>query len=235
MAGTAEIVAGAIEGAGNLGLGIWNAYQSYKNTNYQKKLQKQIFAREDNAIQRRVADAEAAGFNKFSVMGEGSPAGGAVSVQAPHISEDLGSKVADTLSTMYSLAQQKALAKKADAEAKQADVAFKLADNKLQSDNMALDLERLDFYQGLGYKPFFDANTGTWTVFPAEGQGWQVDYENTPYGRMNQNAFSTSDTNLEMKEFENEYKWLKPILMIANELNQTAGTVNSFRRFGRRR
>lgn len=234
MAGAAEIVAGAIEGAGNLGLGIWNAYQSYQNTKYQKNLQKQIFAREDSAIQRRVADAEAAGFNKFSVMGEGSPAGGAVSVQAPHISEDLGSKVADTLSTMYSLATQKAMAKKANAEAKTADVAFKLADNKLQSDNMALNLEKLDFYQGLGLNPTYNA------AYDAVGYSYPSNdyikvFDETPFGRMNLNSFSSADTNLEMLEFENEYKWLKPIMMVLDRFNQTAQTANSFRRIGRRR
>lgn len=234
MAGVAEIVAGAVEGAGNLGLGIWNAYQSYQNNQYQKRLQKQLFAREDNAIQRRVADAEAAGFNKFSVMGEGSPAGGAVSVQAPHISEDLGSKVADTLSTMYSLATQKALAKKADAEAKQSDVAFKLAENKLLSDNMATTLERLDFLQGLGLNPQFDPDTNQFYI-DDNGVGYKLKYSDTPYGRMNENTFSTADTNLEMLEFENEYKWLKPLLLVLDRLNQSAGTINSFRRFGRRR
>lgn len=233
MAGVAEVVAGAIEGAGNLGLGIWNAYQSYKNSKYQKNLQKQIFAREDNAIQRRVADAEAAGFNKFSVMGEGSGAGSAVSVQAPHISEDLGSKVADTLSTMYSLAQQKALAKRADAEAKQADVAFKLAENKLESDNMALNLEKLDFYQGLGLNPIYNAD------FQSVGYSYPSSdyikvYDETPFGRMNLNSFAGSDTNLEMAEFENEYKWMKPFMFAIQALNQTAGTINSFR-MGRRR
>ena len=234
MAGAAEIVAGAIEGAGNLGLGIWNAYQSYKNTQYQKDLQKKIFRREDSAIQRRVADAEAAGFNKFSVMGEGSPAGGAVSVQAPHISEDLGSKVADTLSTMYSLAQQKALAQRANAEAKQSDVALKLAKNKLASDNLSLALDKLDFLQGLGLNPQFNPVTNGYQV-DDNGPDYYIDYNSSPFGRMNQNSFSTSDTNLEMMEFENEYKWLKPIMMVLDRLNQTAQTANSFRRFGRRR
>lgn len=231
MAGAAEIVAGAIEGAGNLGLGIWNAYQNYKNNQYQKRLQKEIFSREDTAIQRRVADAEAAGFNKFSVMGEGSGAGGAVSVQAPQISEDLGSKVADTLSTMYSLAQQKALAKRADAEAKQADVSLKLANNKLSSDNMALALEKLDFLQGLGLNPTYNPQTNKYFV----DEFRDVDYQSSPFGRMNQNTFSTSDTNLEMKEFENEYQWVKPFALFLNTLNQTAGTVNSFRPGRRRR
>lgn len=231
MAGIAEIVAGAVEGAGNLGLGIWNAYQSYKNTQYQKDLQKQIFAREDSAIQRRVADAESAGFNKFSVIGEGSPAGGAVSVQAPHISEDLGSRVVDTLSSMYSLAQQKALAKRADAEAKQADIAFKLAENKLSSDSMGLALEQMDFFQGLGMNPSYDPDDGQVYYQSPESRKY---YSSTPFGRMNENTFAGSDVNIEMQEFENEYKWMKPLMFAIQALNQTAGTVGSFK-FGRRR
>lgn len=234
MSGVAEIVAGAIKGTADTGLSIWNAYQTYKNNQYQKDLQKQIFAREDNAIQRRVADAEKAGFNKFSVIGEGSNAGPAVSVQAPHISEDMGSKIADSLSTMYSLATQKAMAKKANADAKTADVALKLANNKLQSDTMALNLEKLDFYQGLGLNPFYNPD------FDQVGYEYYNNdslraYDKTPFGRMNLNNFGQSDIGLEMQEFENEYKWLKPIVMGLQALNQTAGTINSFRRFGRRR
>lgn len=231
MGGVAEVVAGAIKGGVDSGVSIWNAYQTYKNNQYQKRLQKELFSREDTAIQRRVADAEASGFNKFSVMGEGSPAGSAVSVQAPHISEDVGSKVADTLSTMYSLATQKALAKKADSEAKQSDISFKLAKNKLTSDNMALALDKLDFLQGLGLNPKYNPDTNHYQV---DDHGI-LDFGSTPFGRMNLNVFSGSDTNLEMLEFENEYKWLKPLMMVLDRLNQSAGTIGSFRRFGRRR
>lgn len=51
-----------------------------RNFEYQKELQQQIFAREDNALQRRMQDAEKAGLNPFSVAnGSGAGAGAVVS------------------------------------------------------------------------------------------------------------------------------------------------------------
>ena len=50
---------------------------------YQKDLQKEIFAREDNSVQRRVADLEAAGINKTLAAGSGASAGEAIGVITP--------------------------------------------------------------------------------------------------------------------------------------------------------
>lgn len=56
---------------------IDNAYRD-KAFEYQKELQQQIFQREDNAVQRRVADLEKAGFNKLMASGQSANAGQAV-------------------------------------------------------------------------------------------------------------------------------------------------------------
>lgn len=231
MAGIAEAVAGAVQGTVNSGISIWNAYQDYKRFEYQKDLQKEIFKREDNAIQRRVADAEKAGFNKFSVIGEGSSAGSPVSVSSPQIDNQLGSKIADSLSTMYSLATQKAMAKKADAEAKQADVAFKLGKNQLTESNINLDLDKLDFLQGLGYDVNYDPRDRSWTY---DSDNVNTNYNSSPLGRIGLNSYATNEANMELKEFENKYKWLGPLLQVLHEVSGTAGTVNSFRRPRRR-
>ena len=81
--------------------GIGSGYTSWQNYNaqksiasdnlefqkqqfaYQKNLQKQIFQREDNSVQRRSADLEAAGLSKTLAAGGGAGAGSVVSTQAP--------------------------------------------------------------------------------------------------------------------------------------------------------
>lgn len=50
---------------------------------YQKRLQQKIFDREDNAIQRRVADLQASGLNKVLAAGQGAGSGATVPVTTP--------------------------------------------------------------------------------------------------------------------------------------------------------
>lgn len=47
----------------------YKIYQDQRNFNYEKKLQQQVFSREDTAYQRAVADAQAAGLSKGVVAG----------------------------------------------------------------------------------------------------------------------------------------------------------------------
>lgn len=55
-----------------------------ENLQYQKNLQKQIFAREDNAVQRRVDDLVAAGLSPTLAAGSAANAGQAIETQALH-------------------------------------------------------------------------------------------------------------------------------------------------------
>lgn len=85
-----------ISGVGGVGIGIANAVQNAeinkKNyelqkdwQNYQKQLQREIFQREDNAIQRRASDIAAAGGNPAMSWetGNGAGAGSIVDTSAP--------------------------------------------------------------------------------------------------------------------------------------------------------
>lgn len=62
----------------NTGYGVYqdqrNSKFSQEQFDYQKALNQQIMDREDTALQRRVADAEAAGINKYAVAGQGASA-----------------------------------------------------------------------------------------------------------------------------------------------------------------
>ena len=85
-----------ISGVGGIGIGIANSIQNAeinkKNyelqkdwQNYQKQLQREIFQREDSAIQRRASDIAAAGGNPATAWetGNGAGAGSVVDTSAP--------------------------------------------------------------------------------------------------------------------------------------------------------
>ena len=70
---------GGISGIANFALGLMNY-------NYQKKLQKEMFEREDTSIARRVADLMASGLSPVLAAGQGAAAGPVVPVKPPEVS-----------------------------------------------------------------------------------------------------------------------------------------------------
>lgn len=82
-------LAGTIGGLAQSG---YNLAQQQANQQYQRDLQKQVFAREDTAIQRRVADLRAAGLSPLLAAG-GAQSGAVVSSSTPQssgVGESLG-------------------------------------------------------------------------------------------------------------------------------------------------
>ena len=77
--------------AGAMALGNWwqnkqeekNLQLQQENYDYQKELQQEIFAREDNSQQRAVADLKAAGLSPILAAGQGAASGQAINVTAP--------------------------------------------------------------------------------------------------------------------------------------------------------
>lgn len=111
----------AAESLFNLGSGIWN-------NRYQKNLQQQIFQREDNAVQRRAADLEAAGLSKTLAAGSAASSGSVVSVDAPQF--DAVSK----LSTAMQIRKQEADI--ANVNAQTENELLRGDQMKVQTDNM---------------------------------------------------------------------------------------------------
>jgi hypothetical protein len=108
-----DAINNAINGTIGLGMGIYDRFKSSKEydtnmafakeqfgyqqgidkqnfdfaqekLNYDKQLQQTMFNREDNSIQRRVADMKAAGINPVLAAGSGAGAGAVVSTTAPY-------------------------------------------------------------------------------------------------------------------------------------------------------
>ena len=84
MITTAAVLGGAAVGS-NLLTGYLN-YKNQKDTlNWQKDTQRDIFAREDTSIARRVADLKASGLSPVLAAGQGAGTGGTVSVTPPQL------------------------------------------------------------------------------------------------------------------------------------------------------
>lgn len=88
---------------------VANTYATYKNYQqqgkqlaYNKKLQKQMFAREDTAYRRAVTDLEAAGFSPMLATGAKADAGPIVKTDPPQVDT---SGINSTISNAANLAQ----------------------------------------------------------------------------------------------------------------------------------
>ncbi len=98
-----------------------------ENLAYQKDLQKQIFSREDNAVQRRVADLVSAGLSPTLAAGSAAGAGSVVSTSAPQRKSNFESMMA-LASVGTALANQQ----KAITEAENARLSY--LQNKMNTD-----------------------------------------------------------------------------------------------------
>ena len=117
------------------------------NFEYQKNLQNQIFNREDNAVQRRVQDLQAAGLSKTLAAGDGAGAGSVVSTspfggsfsgssfsgKAPQMSQ------IDLVSTGLQLASAMANIRQVSAETENALKQNQVMDSQILNDQVNRD------------------------------------------------------------------------------------------------
>ncbi len=127
--GIVEGLIGALGGVTEAGL---NYSAQIQNLDYQKNLQKQIFQREDNAVQRRASDLQKAGLSKTLAAGDSAGAGTAISTSAPQLS------MVDKVATGISYAQQIANVRKTEEETQNLLVQQREAESRMLSQ----DLER---------------------------------------------------------------------------------------------
>lgn len=120
---------GAILGIiGTLG-GIATAGVNYanqqENLEYQKKLQQQVFEREDNSVARRAADLQNVGLSKTLAAGEGASSGSVVSTKASELN------VMDRVATGLGYAQQVANIEKTNADTANAYIQGRVMEDNL--------------------------------------------------------------------------------------------------------
>ena len=97
-------VAGSMDSALNFARFGYGIYQDIRDYRYKKNLQNEIFSREDDALRRRMRDAELAGLNPYSVAnGSGAGAGSVVGGS----SKDIGNpgSILDTLQNVQRVRQ----------------------------------------------------------------------------------------------------------------------------------
>lgn len=152
---------------------------------YQKNLQNIMFHREDNAVQRRVADLKAAGLSPTLAAGSAASAGPVVSTQVPQKQSDLSAYL--TLANIQTMLaeQQKAIT--------EADIARQsLAQAKIQTQASALSKELLGnqvALSNLDKKYYLDRNTSPVEV----GQDWQQRLVNLLYPKIEDWFFGNED------------------------------------------
>lgn len=134
-----------------------------QNLAYQKDLQKEIFAREDNAVQRRVNDLVKAGLSPTLAAGSSAGAGSVVSTSAPQRKNNLEALTA-LASVKTLLAQQQRAQTEADIARQQLDT------SKEQLKQLRLDTK------------YYDKNN----IAPIEAKmGWEQQLTNFLIGIIN--------------------------------------------------
>lgn len=83
LAGGSIFSPATILGSAGIANSLFNTYMQYQQNQYERDLQKKMFQREDNAIQRRVADLRMAGLSPVLAAGQGAGTGPVVNTHAP--------------------------------------------------------------------------------------------------------------------------------------------------------
>lgn len=143
------------QAAGGLVSSLLNYKAMQDNLSWQKNAQRNTWAREDNAIQRRAADLRAAGLSKTLAAGSAASSGLVVSTTAPQITNPLDG-VADKASALMQMKQniaqsdaQIALIKDQQAQA-QANTAKAKADVLNTNVDTSEKAYNLDLYKKMG-------------------------------------------------------------------------------------
>ncbi len=140
-----SVFSSIVGGIAGLGQSAINYDAQIQNLNYQKDLQKQIFAREDNAVQRRAEDLQKAGLSKTLAAGDAAGAGAVVNTKAPQTS------VVDDVLNGMSVSQMQANVKHTQAQTENLLMQNKQIDSNIEFQNVqrAYTMVKMSMEQGL--------------------------------------------------------------------------------------
>lgn len=200
-----DILGGVFDAAGKLfGVG-YNAYTNQRDFDYQKSLQQQIFEREDTAVQRRMADLEAAGLNPNLAAGSAAQAGAVVSRSNTN---DLNpGSMLDTIMAVKQIKQQ-------EQQTENAKIENDILKNNLTvaTNQAAQSLLDMAFITGknVQLQPKFDKNGNVVWNFSWPDNAKTL--KDTPYYKqkeqeLNQLIYNTDYADNAAKYMENQLKW----------------------------
>lgn len=163
-----SILAG-LGAAVGIGTSIANTVGQYKQMNYQKEMQQESWRREDNAVQRRVADLGAAGLSPVLAAGSSASASSPISIGAPDHGDIQGNikGAAEMVAMQKSIAKTEADTLKTNAE--RAKIALESDKVDLQNKRIALDTDIVqrdfDIVKGEKAGKLYKRNSGVISEF----------------------------------------------------------------------
>lgn len=179
-------IASAAQGTLDLGKFIYNIATNERDFDYQKSLQREVFNREDNAVQRRMVDLKKAGLNPNLASGSAANSGAVVGRSVtPTLSGNPVGTVLDSLSAQERLKMERYENWKNDREKY-------LFDYQTNNDQFAAALERAQLYKMMGIKNIslrWNDQTGNFKV-------WSPDFVN-----MGSKMFNLNDSPM-MKQID---------------------------------